>query len=205
MKELRKILFCSALTLTMLLPAYSFAGVSVMLKNGRSVNADACGDKGDRLVCLRAGGLFELDKSDIDKVLETADMPQEGEDKQPPEKVPAKTAETDNKAAAGGKTDVAPSGGKQGSPEKEIERIIARKKELMQERDALAKDRQKVEEDIKNARDWMSTDQFDELQKKAADIDKRVNSFNNEVNRLDKEEEVVLEQLPDKGAAIKRQ
>jgi len=174
-------------TAVLVVSSFSYADVKIKLKNGRVVTAEVCDDQGERLMCSRWGGVFEIGKEEIDKVTEAPAGAEDEAAGRPAEPVPAAPTAGEDKSAT-----------PQPSPEKELDRITARKKELMQDRDALLKERRQLQEDAGKAPDWMPDKQFDELQKKSSDIDRKVNGFNEEVNKLNREEEKVLEQMKNK-------
>lgn len=167
-----------------LLPLAS-ASVRVDLKNGTSIVADACRQEGDRLLCSKMGGFFELDSGEIEKMTELSAVPEsdrettgEGEKSGDGEVL----KKEQSKPSAGG------TGDQKTGPEKRLTEIRKRKLELSREREELMKEREALQQDARKAPDWMPEKKFEDLKKRSADFDAKLKAFNDEVTALNKEE-----------------
>ncbi len=169
------------------LPALSSAGVKVMLKNGREVIADTCEAEGDRLVCTKMGGTFDLEKKDVESMKQTSGGEEAAPAVEPAENQPA---EQEKKAEGAQGADRA---GKEAGDSKRLAEIRQKKKDLFTEREKLVKERQQFQEDLKKAPDWMSTKQYDELNKRNTEITEKIKRFNEEAERLSEEEKRITE------------
>jgi hypothetical protein len=178
---------------TVLLPAMAFAEVKVELKNGRTIIADFCEEAGASLTCSKMGGMFEIEKKDIVRVSKVEDgnggsyegtadgmsSPQGAEQEMPSHGRGVREAPTRRVTGASGRLD----------------EIRNRKSELAPEREKLLKEREKLQEELKKSPDWMPVNQYEELQKRNAELDKKIREYNEEVGRLNAEEK----DIGDKG------
>ena len=180
---------CAALVF---LPSLTSAGVKVMLKNGREIIADSCQEEGDRLICFKMGGTFDIEKKDVESMKETSGghdaSTGEPADDQPTEQ--QKKAEDAQGADRTGKENP-PAAGQTGA-DKRLADIMEKKKDLAAEREKLVKERQQLQEDLKKAPDWMPTKQYEELDKRNAEITEKVKRFNEEADRLNEEENRIV-------------
>jgi len=78
----------------------------------------------------------------------------------------------------------------------ELQQIRERKTELQADRERLVKDRQQLQDDAKNAPDWMATDRYEALSRRNAEIEERVKRFNEEIRLLDEEEKKIVGAKP---------
>lgn len=193
MRASGKFLICFVVAVVFFLPSLSFSDVNIMLKNGMTMTAEICRDEGDRLICSKPGGTFELKKREVESVRETTSGKRDQVETQ--DSAPSKPGQEEGRDGNGRQAEDSQAGDASATLRNRLEQITERKKELIKERDALQKDRQKVQEEVRNAPDWMPEVRFDELTKKNAEIDERVNRFNEEVKKLNKEEGRILDQL----------
>lgn len=193
MKISRKLLIYYVVAGVLLSPSLSFSDVKIILKNGMTMTAEICTDEADRLICSKLGGTFELMKKEVESVREIKSDSQDRVEIQ--DSVPSKTGQAEVRDGNGGQAEDSRAVDATATLRTRFDQITGRKKELIKERDALQKDRQKVREDVKNAPDWMPEARFDELTKKNAEIDERINRFNEEVKKLNREEGQILDQL----------
>lgn len=184
--------------LCLMLPVTVFSDVKILLKNGRSINAESCQEKDGELVCFKAGGSFGITKAEIEGIKgipagasalsEEAAIESPSEESVPDESLAAKKKGIQKKTEA---------------PQNDLQRrlgdITARKKELKKEGAKLEKERGQLKSDLSKAPDWMTERQFAGLSARAADLDKKIKSFNEEVTRLNVEEKKIVDQL--KGGA----
>ncbi len=172
-----------------LVPSLSRAGVSIELKNGNTISADECRESNGRLVCYKMGGTFEIEKQDIASVRRSKGESMSGEEEQPP-------ATQENTGEGKGKPD---KGALTKDPAVEgkarLDRITQRKRELQPEREKLISEREKLNQELKSSPDWMTVDKFQDLKKRMSALDERINAFNDEVTRLNKEEKTIRDSL----------
>jgi hypothetical protein len=194
MKPVKILLLSSALIIPMLARAsLSFSDVRVDLRNGRSITADDCRESGTSLLCSKMGGTFEIDKRDIVRISTVKGEGSDDNGAVTPETGSAEggTAETGNAE----KTSQDGSGSRRKAAAKRLEEIRQRKSELKNEREKLSREREQLQSDIKNAPDWMPVKQYDEINRKNSDIERRIKSFNEEVRGLDAEEKGIQDEL----------
>jgi chromosome segregation ATPase len=139
------------------------------------------------------GGTFEIDKRDIVRISTVKGEGSDDNGAVTPETGSAEggTAETGNAE----KTSQDGSGSRRKAAAKRLEEIRQRKSELKNEREKLSREREQLQSDIKNAPDWMPVKQYDEINRKNSDIERRIKSFNEEVRGLDAEEKGIQEEL----------
>lgn len=166
-------------------PGYSFGEVQINLRNEASIIADECREETDRLVCFKMGGTFEIEKKDVLSMKNISvgrsrvpdargsDAPAEGES--------GPSVKAGDKAG-----DVQPAGkAPDAVPPAEPSDPLAQKRQSLQaEREGLLRERQQIQDEIKNAPDWMSEKQFNELNRRNAELDARIKRFNEEARRL---------------------
>jgi hypothetical protein len=189
----KRLLVGVSFAVCVMLPAPGFCDVKIVLKNGRSVAAESCEDRGGRLTCFREGGSFSIEKEDISEIKSTPP----GKSAPADESFVEKPSEEGLSGEAGAeKKDGAQTAA---GPEKELEKklgeITRRKKELTEERARLLEERERLKADLGKSPDWMTEKQFAELSGRITDLDKRIKKFNEEVPRLDIEEQKIIDQL----------
>lgn len=180
-----------------LLPSLTFAGVKIELKNGRTITADFCEEAGAAMACSRMGGTFDIEKKDIAKIRNIPDENgQSYEDGTADETAsPQGTArQTEGKPEGGGELKEATAGEGVAGAAGRLEEIRKRKSEMAPEREKLLKEREKLQEDLKKAPDWMPVEQYEELQKRNAEVDEKIKKYNEEAGRLNREEKNIVDE-----------
>ncbi len=170
------------------IPASCFGDVKIDMKNGSSIVADECREEGSTLVCYKMGGSFEIDKRDVQ---ETKSIP-------PGRSGYSETGETDAAGSEkadrthqdGAKTDGAVKGegtvsradGKDAlkTDDPRAEELLS----LQAERERLVKEKKQLEDDIKNAPGHMADYQFNELNRRNAEMDAKIKQFNEKARQL---------------------
>lgn len=167
----------------------AFAEVKIELKNGRTIIADFCEESGGVLSCSKMGGMFDIDMKDIAHVGKISGGKGEANGEAPDEP-------TSQEGQTGGKRELkdGAAGDVAGGPERTIEEIRKRKSEIAPERENLLKEREKLQEDLKKAPDWMPVNQYEELQKRNAELDEKIKKYNEEVGRLNREEKNIVDE-----------
>ena len=195
----KRLFFLFVFLVPVLSPSLSYSEVQVLLKNGRDIIADSCQEEDGKFICYKAGGSFEVEKEAVAAIkgitsrrredgLSETSVPEPENKKQPSENT-ASPPEGDKKAE-----DEKPF--KTGEDSKaRIESIAKRKSELGLERENLVRDRQRLQDDVKNKPDWMTVKEFDDINKRISELDERINRFNEEVNRLNQEEKRIIEEF----------
>lgn len=191
--------FLAAIIISVLVgvPVLAYPDVIVKMRNGREIIADSCEEEGTRLVCTKMGGTFDIEKKDVVSVKgikathrESAPAEKAASPAEPEKKM-------ENAPADKGPDEVmqSPYPGGQSAAMKRLEDISQRKKELLSEREKIVKEREQLGEDLNKAPDWMPTNQFDELNKRNAQLGEKIKLFNEEVGRLNDEERRIAEGL----------
>jgi hypothetical protein len=192
MKKLRFTLICGACGLAMFIATPSFSGVEILLKNGKSMRADACQSTGTKLRCAKMGGTFELDKADVSGIRELGEEGKdngEGEPSMPEEQDQGEKKDINNQPDGG-----APGGETRNTQDDEaaagerLSQITERKLQLKEQRKALVAEKQRYDDAVSAAPERMTVEQFGEMQKRSSDLDKKIDTFNTEVKGLDTEE-----------------
>ena len=179
----------------LLSPILSFSEVRISLKNGREIIAESCRETNGRLICEKMGGSIEIEKKDVLDVkgitIEHPSSSQVSEETkvQEPESVnkEAVKSEADTKG-----TEKQPGGGLTPEDEERLGQINTNKIEYQSERQRLINDRQQLQEDLKNT-GLISKAELDALNKRIADLETRLNTFNEEVRKLNEEGRKILE------------
>ncbi|MHB8881463.1 MAG: hypothetical protein ACYC69_08160 [Thermodesulfovibrionales bacterium] len=183
------LLYSGVLSLIVLLvvPEESFGGVRIILKNESEMVAEECQDQGDRFTCFTMGGSFELLKKDIASIKNVTLRSQELSDPGPQDKkMQSPEGKTNGKGAVPGKNDA---GKAEGAASLQKNDPAAQKAaEFQAERERLRKEKQQVQEEIRNAPAWMPASQFDALSRRSAEFDQKIRKFNEEVTRALEEE-----------------
>jgi chromosome segregation ATPase len=182
------ILFISA---AVLLPSAAFSEVKIELKNGRTVIADFCEQAGEVVTCSKMGGTFDLEKKDIAKMKEITGGSGDYE------ALPAGRPDVPQEVEQGKKDEGEDGGEVKGVPAGaagRIEEIRKRKSEIAPEREKLLKEREQLQEDLKKSSDWMPVSQYEELQKRNAELDEKIRKYNEEVGRLNREEKNIVDE-----------
>lgn len=183
------LVYCGILSLMLVLavPEKSFGGVKITLKNESEMVAEECQDQGDRFTCFTMGGSFELLKKDIASMKKVTVKSQELSDPEPQDKKMSSPAgKTSGKGDVPGKngTDKA-----EGAASLQKNDPAAQKAaEFQAERERLRKEKQQVQEEIRNAPAWMPASQFDALGRRNAELDQKIKKFNEDVTRALEEE-----------------
>ncbi|MDA8239757.1 MAG: hypothetical protein M0Z67_05200 [Nitrospiraceae bacterium] len=179
-----------------LLPSLTFAGVKIELKNGRTITADSCEDAGGVFMCSRMGGTFDIEKKDIVKISEITGGSEDYD------AVPDGTdtlQQADQEKKDGGKKDdgdqmkEVPAGG--GAPNADSRAADRRRRraELSAEYEALMKEREQLQEDLKKAPDWLPVNRYQDLQRRNAELNVKIRKYTEEVDRLNREEKNIDE------------
>ncbi len=181
----------------LLLPSLVFAEVKIELKNGRTIVADFCEEAGASLACSKMGGTFDIEKKDIEKIREVPDgsvdsdiapaSPDTGQEAGQEKKEPGEGDDGDRMKGTPAGEGVTGGAGR-------IEEIRKRKTEMAPEREKLLKEREKLQEDLKKAPDWMPVKQYEELQKRNAELDEKIKKYNEEVGGMDREEKNIVDE-----------
>ena len=182
------------------LPVRSFSEVKISLRNGRDIIADSCRDTKDKLICEKMGGTFEIEQKDI------LDVKGITIERSPSQQVPEEN--TGQEAASGQKVPVQPEADLKGiekqpggdlvkglKPEEEerLGQINQKKRAYQTERQLLINERQQLHEDVKNTDMIKTQEQFDAIKKRISDLETRINTFNEDVRKLNDEERKILE------------
>jgi DNA repair exonuclease SbcCD ATPase subunit len=186
-------LFLVAALAVCVLPSPSAAAVRIELKNGGTIIADECRESDGKLLCYKMGGTFELEKQDISSVQKTT--AEEGIEEQgvsAPEEPEATSASKTDKSAEHPASEA----------EKRLEQITQRKRALQPEREKLIRDREHLQDEVKKAPDWMTTDRFAALKKKISTLDERIKDFNDEVQKLNQEEKTIRDSIKTTGPKV---
>jgi len=189
------ILSCTILTL---LTTSAFAEVRITLKNGRSFIADFCRETDGKFVCDMQGGTMEIDRNDIANIKDVKMQKQMIREEAPEAEAQAEEKKQPETPAAEKKEPPAQNGEgrtvRRLTPEqaKTIDQINEKKAAMKVERDSLIKDREQLYEDVKNAGVVRNQEQIDEIKKRIADLERRINDFNEAVKKLNAEEERIL-------------
>lgn len=184
-------------TICATLPSVAFSDVRIILKNGRSFSAESCKEKGGELDCRRAGGVFSVDKGDIAKIEKIP----EGESASADEEVIEGSSNQSvlDETEVEKKGEAQETGRSEAALKERLGKITQKKKGLQAERAKLLKDRQQLNADIDRAPDWMTEIQYNQLSGRAADLDRRIKRFNEEISRLDREEKEIIDRLEGKA------
>jgi hypothetical protein len=180
------------------LKAEGRTGVKITLKNGRSIIADSCRDVSGKLLCIVSGGSMQIDRQEIASIkdvklqsISSSDRTAEPSDGKADDRKAADNASAGAKGAQ-------PSDGKlvRGLTAEQIKRldqITERKAVLQPERERLIKEREQLHEDVKNMGMIRKQEQYDDLKKRIADLEARINSFNDEGKKLNEEEKAIMD------------
>lgn len=180
-------------------PVLSFSEVVISLKNGREIIAESCGETKGSLVCQKMGGSFEIDKKDVLTVKGIAIG--HASSSQVSEEIKGQGPESGEKETFKSEEDLKgdekqPNGdlvkGLKPDEEKRLGQINMKKIEYQAERQRLINDRQQLQEDLKNT-GLISKAELDALNKRIADLETRLNTFNEEVRKLNEEGRKILE------------
>jgi len=183
----------------------AFSEVKISLKNGRDIIADSCRDTRDKLICEKMGGIFEIEREDI------LDVKGITIERSTPEQAPEEN--TGQEAASGEKAPVKPEADLKGTEKQpagdllkglkpeEAERLgqINQKKiEYQTERQRLIDERQQLHEDVKNTGMIRTQQQYDAIKKRVFELETRINTFNEDVRKLNEEERKIVEGSKDR-------
>jgi hypothetical protein len=166
-------------------PGHSVGEVQISLKNEASIIADECREESDRLVCFKMGGTFEIEKRDVLSIKNISPSRSVTPDTLRPDE--AAPGRSDSPVNAGDKAGGALTAGTVSGAASPSDAAAQRRLGLQAEREALLRERQKIQADMKNAPDWMPPNQFNELTRRNAELDARIKRFNEEASRLSEE------------------
>jgi len=201
MKRSMQISVLIIFSLLVVFPQAAMSEVKVTLKNGRDIIADSCSDLKDRIVCVKMGGTFEVQKKDIKDFRSITIKNKEISESPVAEPVPVGEVQKEADKSAAGTKDPAKQGetvltrGANPEQEKRLDQINQRKLELKAEREKLSKDREQLNQDVKAMGTIYKQEQFDEITRRISDVEDRVNRFNEEVKKLNEEEAGIIEGL----------
>lgn len=184
-----------------LLPSLTIAAVKIELKNGRTITADFCEEAGAAMACSRMGGTFDIEKKDIAKIRNIPDengQSYEGGTTDETASPQGTGRQTEGKPEGGGELKEATAGEGVAGAAGRLGEIRKRKSEIAPEREKLLKEREKLQEDLKKAPDWMPVKQYDELQKRNAELDEKIKKYNEEAGRLNREEKNIVDETKKK-------
>lgn len=196
MRVWKNLLILSGSTLFLLLPALSSSEMKITLKNGRSIIADDCRQINGAFLCDIAGGTVEFDKQEIESmkevkierrvVIDTQPAASNGTEAEKKEDAEKEISNVQTPAKVGEERVV-----RGLSPEqtKQLDRINEKKTAMKAERERLIKEREQLHEDVKNAGVVRNQEQFNALKRRIAELEKKIISFNEEVNKLNAEEQ----------------
>ena len=198
MRVWKNLLILSGSTLFLLLPALSSSEMKITLKNGRTIIADYCRETKGKLFCEMSGGTFEFSKQEIESIKEVTIQRRPAVEVQPetsngePEKkeeVEKKASNVQTPVKVGEERVVR---GLNPEQTKQLDMINEKKTAMKAERERLIKEREQLHEDVKNAGVVRNQEQFDALKKRISDLEAKVKDFNEEINKLNAEEERLL-------------
>jgi predicted Zn-dependent protease len=168
---------CLFLT-SILIYNHASAGYKVHLKNGNVINAEDVKDAGSELRIYYWGGELSLDKEEIEKIVETT---------------------TSGRAFEGPSEEKVEKLEKEKEPEQNIEgrlkEIAKRKEEMVLEKERLDSEQLKLNEDFKKEGRLMSIRERREFENRSKELEEKIKGFNEELNRLDQEEQRLLNTL----------
>jgi hypothetical protein len=186
------------LALVLTAPAGSLADVRIQLRNESAIIADECQDQIDRYVCFKMGGTFEIEKKDIVSIknitvrsqgVPVTELQNKTSGSQPAQLKQNGSGEEAAKKGGAGQTQdkiAAP-------PDPFAEKAL----ELQTEREKLVKEKQQIQEEIKNAPIGITAFQINDLNRRNAELDEKIRKFNEEARRL-MEEDKKLQTEPKK-------
>jgi len=197
MKIGKNLLVLSCCAAFLLLPALSSSEIKITLKNGRSIIADDCRQINGKYLCDMAGGTVEFDRQEIESMKEVKIEKRVVIDRQPEAPTEGETGKKDQEKDAS--PIQTPAGdervGRGLSHEQalRLDQINEKKTAMRTERDRLIKERDQLHQDVKDAGVVRNQEQFDAIKNRISELEKKINSFNDEVNKLNNEEAGILE------------
>ncbi|MBI5076071.1 MAG: hypothetical protein HZB62_13010 [Nitrospirae bacterium] len=181
----------------------SFAGVKITLKNGRTIIAESCRDMKGTLLCVLEGGTFEIDRQEIANMQEV--------------KVLKETLTESSDESKPTAVEKSPDNGKQLSPEepsvngsegmvargltseqmKRLDQINERKTIIQPEQERLINEREQLNEEARSKIKGRNTNLKQRvsafnLQQRIADIETTITNLNDELTKLNEEEQAIL-------------
>jgi len=179
------------------LKAAGITGVMITLKNGRSILADSCSDVSGKLLCIVSGGSMQIDRQEIASIkdvklqsISSSDLSGE------PSDAKADNGKSADKASAGAKGAETSNGkigrGLTAGQIKRLDAINERKTLLQPEREMLIKERDQLREDVDNAGVMWYPQKLHATKTRIADLESRISIFNEEVKKLNEEEQKIL-------------
>lgn len=179
------------------LKAEGRTGMKITLKNGRSIIADSCRDVSGKLLCIVSGGSMQIDRQEIASITDVKLQSSSSDRTAEPSDGKADDRKTADNTLAGAKG-AQPNDGKlvrglTADKIKRLDQITERKAVLQPEREKLIKEREQLHEDVKNMGMIRKQEQYDDLKKRIADLEARINSFNDEGKKLNEEEKAIMD------------
>ncbi len=196
MKQTIDISILIIFTLLVVFPRAAMSEVRITLRNGRTIIADVCRESEGKLTCEKSDGTFRIDKKDI------LDMKKITIERAPSRQVPEEESVSPEKEADKSAPDLKGPEKQSGEglvkglkPEDEarLDQITRKKVEMKSERERLIKERDQFHEDMRNTGMITTQEQFDAIKKRIADLDTRISTFNEDVKKLNEEEQKILE------------
>lgn len=175
--------------LLLLVPSFAMAQVKISMKNGMDIFAEECREESDRLVCYKMGGSFEIEKKDIRAVKNVSPGGEVMQDIRREDAASAGAKDQgkkgeNNKQAVAKKEGTSASGTVSSVDKKAADADAQKMQALQSEREKLVKERQQLQEDIKKAPDWMSSKQYDELNKRNVELEDKIKKYNEDAGKL---------------------
>jgi hypothetical protein len=196
MKQTIDISILVIFTLLVVFPRAAMSEVKITLRNGRTIIADVCRESEGKITCEKSDGTFRIDKKDI------LDMKKITLERAPSRQTPEEESVSTEKEADKSAPDLKGPGKQSGEglvkglkPEDEarLDQITRKKVEMKSERERLIKERDQFHEDMRNTGMITTQEQFDAIKKRIADLDTRISTFNEDVKKLNEEEQKILE------------
>ena len=188
MKIGKNLLVLSCLSAVLLPPALSSSEMKITLKNGRSIIADDCRQINNTFLCDIAGGTVEFDRQEIESIKEVKMQRRvtDTEPRIPTGTEPVKNADTLQTPATDREEQLIR--GLSPDQAEKLKQLNEKKSAMRAERDRLIKEREQLHQDVKDAGVVRTQEQFDALRNRIADLDKKINGFNEEVKKINEEE-----------------
>jgi hypothetical protein len=191
-------LFILLIAIMAFLTTSASAEVRITLKNGRSFIADFCRGTNGKFVCDMQGGTMEIERNDIANIKDVKVQKNMTREEAPEAEAQAEEKKQPETPAAEKKA--TPAQNDEGklirglTPEqiKRLDEINERKAVLKPERERLIRERDQLHDDVKNAGVVRTQEQIDAIAKRVTDLEARINGFNDEVKRLNEEENALI-------------
>lgn len=173
----------------MLISTPALADYKIILKNGNKFIADNYKDVNSRIKFYKMGGVIEIDRGNIESIKKVRVT-------KPVEESPP--AETVKKDSPGGPATIGKGTDTQAKDEeikRRLREIAKRKDEMKAEGEKLTEEKKKLNEDIKKEGRVTSPRKERELEHQKSAIEERIKRFNEELYRLEQEQERLLKSL----------